>query len=221
MTNVRDFHRGRHNASLRILLSRLRLVPLWVLSVLQGMNARSFVRSVPSGRWSAALRGKARMYAVDLDLGALASSSDIVKHITTVVGEDLDSPCITVEDPFHLGESWTFTSSTRRVYELKQPLVYVPSGRALIRTGDPAASRWVGVAAGSMAHEVHIDDIRPILRRERQDRDLKSSSAVALVPWARNYFHWIVEVVPSLVRMVSHEGSSDSLTVPISRRQMG
>ena len=36
-----------------------------------------------------------------------------------------------------------------------------------------------------MAHDVHIDDIRPILRRERQDRDIESPSAVALVrTWA-------------------------------------
>lgn len=220
MTNDADVHRGRHADSLRTLLSRLRLVPLWALSVLQGMNARSLVRSVPSGRWAAALRGKARIYAVDLDLGALARSSEIGKHLTAVVVENEGNRCAVITDPFHPESCFAFASSTRRVYELKQPIVHVSSGRALVGTGNPDASRWVGLAAGSTPQEVHLDDIRPILRRRRQTRRLDSSSVIAVVPWTRNYFHWIVEVIPTLVRMNTHEGSRESLTLPVSSKQI-
>jgi hypothetical protein len=192
---------------------RLRLVPLFFVCAIQGLDARKLLRTVRSSPWVAALTGKARLYALDLDLGAFAHSAEVRRHVSPPVIEKDGAGCTQVNDPIYSNSLLVFASPTRRTYRIFDPIVHVSAGRALIEVNDSSGSRCVGLAAGSTSQQVSIRNIRPILRDA--EKIASHPLTVALFPWTNNFFHWIIEVIPTLECLDSQRGVDETLMIPV------
>ena len=144
------------------------------------------------------LSSRIQLYCVNLEWGALSRYPNIVKRIVKVGVIQAAEPEIRLKDPRDHNYEWSLGISSYRSYLMTDMLLHVSSGTPLIEDFDGINTRTVGVTSGAGSYEVSISKPSQLFSRRVTSLDL----FITVIPVAvcSNYFHWVIEHLPCLLR---------------------
>jgi len=169
-------------------------------------RANSYLDTVPQEPLRAWLRrGETTLYAVNLDYGAFSRQRGIMEHVAGIVTVDPGGEVTEIEDPREPDFRYQIVSRPLRLYQLQNVRLHTPTATPLVLPLAPDQPRMVGLTAGDGGYAVRL-----VVRHAFARSVTRLPDGVTWIPVPRvnNYYHWLIEYRPAVLRALAFVASA-------------